>query len=166
MSDDPTPVPAGQEPLLVCDRCGPTTGTVWEDRTGTLCIACMFPDAVCSVCAAGGPLSDWEGHWYCESCYRVIVARAIGRLETFKLLGKKPSRGQIPVILDGRTKLPERRPGSGGRKAKYTPEARQDYITRARDYLARGYGLRAISKTLGPSRSQFSRWLRGNFDEF
>ena len=56
--------------------------------------------------------------------------------------------------------LGELRARRGGRNPKYSPEAVARYTKKALDYRARGYGLRAIERALGPSRTQLSRWLR------
>lgn len=154
--NDPTPDPAGQEPLLICDHCGPTRGSVLVGPP-SLCLTCLVPGAVCSRCSAGAPLSDWEGHWYCQQCYWLAVVRAMGRLEAFKFLGKKPSRRVIPAVMDAWSALPERRPGGGGRKPTYPTDVRQDLAKRACEIHRRGVPWTAIA-SLGPSGVTLYRW--------
>ncbi len=127
MSNDPTADPAGQEPLPVCDRCGPTRGMVMRTPNESLCLTCLFPDAVCNRCAGSASLWESEGRYYCEHCYQVAVFRMIGRLEVFAFLGKKPEREALGMIMDSMTALPTHQAKPGGRPPKVTPTTAPDY---------------------------------------
>ncbi len=128
MSNDPTLDPAGQEPVPVCDRCGPTRGTVTNTLDGSLCLTCLFPDAVCDRCAGAGPLWLEQGHYYCERCCQLALFRMLGRLEVFAFLGKKPKREALGMIMDSLTTLPAHQAKPGGRPSKVTPTTAPDYV--------------------------------------
>jgi hypothetical protein len=96
-------------------------------RDGSLCLTCIFPDAVCDRCAEAGPLWLEEDHYYCERCYQLALFRMLGRLEVFAFLGKKPKRKSLDMIMDSMTALPTHQAKPGGRPPKVTPTTAPDY---------------------------------------